>query len=162
MTDNTLTNIQIYCNGLYELFESEAENVDSEGSVYRVWKGFIVQSAANVGIPDGVYTRVMDRLRILGCLQVIETGRRNTPSVIVLLRPPTQEVWDAIDEKDLTKPPSDAKILGQTMEKIKTQIGEINAVDAFRAIDSQLTSIKERLDAIEGVLNSKVDSRSSS
>lgn len=149
----TTTNLQVYCNTLYDLFDKEAVNVESEGSVFRIFKGFIVQSASNAGIPDGVYTRVMERLTLLDCLQVLEVGRRNAPSIIVLNRPPTQEVWDEVGEKDLTKGPRTAKMMEQEMKNLRDQIGEVNAIEAFRAIDIELTSIKQRLDTIEAQLN---------
>jgi hypothetical protein len=154
------TALRTYCSALYNLFDQEAVDVESDGSVYRVYKGFIVASASSVGIPDGVYRRVMERLTALQCLEVIGTGRRNVPSVIVLRRPPTPEIWDTISEKDLTKPPSDAKMMEQEIKSLQSRLGGIDQVAAFTTIDSELTSIKLRLDAIEASL-AKMDSRSS-
>ena len=100
-----LTKLQMYCSALYNIMDKDAVAVTlSDSTEVRVWRGLITETAASVGAGEGVYSRVIDRLTILGRIAVLDRGRRNNPSTVALHFPPTGEVWARMVRRSITLP----------------------------------------------------------
>lgn len=152
-----LTKLQIYCSSLYDLWDRESAIVELSGGVkVKVWKGYITTSAASVGAGEGTYTRVVERLTSLGCVKVVEKGRRNSPSTVVLNYPPTAEIWDKkVSSEDLTTPPSSAMLLAEIKE-VRRRTGDIDIIAAFTEVEKMLVGLETRLTEVERKQNKEV------
>lgn len=133
------------CSALYRAMERQA---NAEG----LWEGKIISLAMSIGIAMGSYSRVVNTLRRLGCVELIEQGSRGKPSIYRMVKPPTQEVWEssAPDRtEDLTRPPS-LDILSAQVEDLKRQLGGINVVEALAELEQQVKDLRSELRRLPG------------
>lgn len=133
---------QHYASALYARMDSESSQI--EGDI--IWQGRIIDTCISLGIPQGGYNRVVNALRKLGCIELIERGYRgNTPTVYRLLAPPTVEAWAASFVKsapdDLTRKPS-LDTLSKTVEAIADNIGGIHIPSALMVLDKELKKLQ--------------------
>jgi len=145
-----LTKIQMYCSALYDAMDKDSATVQlDDGTPVKVWKGRITTTAASIGAGEGVYSRVVERLTALGCLAVLDKGRRNFPSTVALYYPPTPEVWAReIDESDLTDRPSAARLQAE-LKSLKDTVGGINVKSAIKNLDDRLKAVEVKLTELE-------------
>lgn len=145
-----LTKLQMYCSALYNIMDKDAVAVTlSDSTEVRVWRGLITETAASVGAGEGVYSRVIDRLTILGCIAVLDRGRRNNPSTVALHFPPTAEVWARKNlDSDLTNRPSPAMMQAE-LRDIRGQLGGLNVIKALSNLDQRLTEVEIKLAKLE-------------
>lgn len=155
MVDDTpaLTKIQIYCSALYNLMDENSEILETAEGKVKIWKGYVTQACGLVEIPDGVRNRVIRRLEDVRCIQVVEQGRRNNPSVVALFYPPTDEVWrayqdDTLQSSLLTDRP-DAATMAQQISDIREQMGGVNVPEALTNHEKRLTSLETRIKKLE-------------
>lgn len=138
--------MQYYCAALYSHFESTATVEDVEGTQLQVWRGQLSYATKKVGIPDGVYKRVMDQLKTLECIEQVAQGRRSMPTVIVLLRPPTLDIWQEIRSEGLTRR-DEAAILRRRLDDLERRLpAELDIVKAFSELQQQLDDLSTRFD----------------
>ncbi len=144
-----LTKIQLYCSALYNLMDENSEVLPIKDGEVRIWKGYLTQACGLVEIPEGVRNRVIKRLGDVGSIQVVEQGRRNYPSVVALMYPPTDEVWRAYQDETLqsellTSGP-DPATLAQQIRDIREQMGGVNLVEALKNHEERITSLETKL-----------------
>jgi len=133
-----------YCTGLYDQFEKESV-LDNE--LGKIWTGKLVRTAEDViGVPKGVYKRVVDRLHDLGCIEQLERGYRGNSSTVILLKyPPTPEVWArGISVKPLTRG-FDSATIRQTVRDIQESLGGINVKTALAELQAQINDLKREV-----------------
>lgn len=130
-----------YAAALYDVMDKAAEMRQTDGGEVRLWTGFIRQTCDELGIPQGVYRRVLSLLEDCGCLQILQRGVRGYPSLIALLKVPTAEVLESGGRGDLTRRLNPA-MLESSVRNMQEQIGGLNVADA-------LVNIEQRLKAIE-------------
>ena len=148
--------IQGYCNALYERMDSEA--TIEEG--VRVWKGRLIATCKDLGIPEGSYAKVAAQLRALGCIEQVSRGYRGSAfSMFVLHFPPTDERWLNLNNSALTNAPSLDR-LAAAVEDMRRQIGGINLISALENLDERLGKVETAQARLEGLL-SKSDQHSS-
>lgn len=152
MTDSdapVLTRIQIYCSALYNLMDENSEILQVEKGEVKVWKGYLTQACGLVEIPEGVRNRVIKRLGDVGSIQVVEQGRRNYPSVVALLGPPTDEVWQAFKDdtlqSDLLTERPDPAMMAQQIRDIREAMGGVNVPDALKNHEERISSLETQL-----------------
>jgi hypothetical protein len=135
-----------YCTALYDRFLTEHTVEEVDGEELQVWRGKITVTARNVGIPDGVYKRVMDQLHNLYCIEQIERGYRgNYPTTVVLLRPPTAEVWeDEVADRGLTRRDG-AAILSRRLSDLERRLGTLDIVKALGELQQQIDDLKSKV-----------------
>lgn len=153
-TDSSpLTRLQIYCSALYNYFDENSEVMQLDEGTVKIWRGYTTQACGNVEIPEGVRNRVIRRLEDVGSIQLVERGRRNTPSVVVLLEPPTAEVWERdFTLEDLTARP-DPAILSKQITDIHKTLGGLPLAEMFKNIEERLKTLedwKKQLESGEG------------
>jgi hypothetical protein len=138
--------LQSYCALLYEsmVLESTKELVD--GAELSVWRGYVTHKAKDVGIPDGVYKRVMDQLHRLKCVEQVERGYRGPrPTTVILLRPPLTEVWqDEIRARPLTSRER-AAILDDRIKALEEKLKGVDIVQALAELQQQIDNINHVL-----------------
>src|SRR5437868_717963 len=113
-----------HCATLYSKLDSEADED-------HVWEGKIIEACRVIGINQGSYSRVVNSLRKLGCIEQLERGYRGKPSTYRIHYPPTPEVWETRAPertKDLTTAPS-SDTMAAAVRDLQTQIGGLNVVD---------------------------------
>jgi hypothetical protein len=144
-----LTRIQIYCNALYNLMDENSEVMQVEEGQVKVWKGYMTQACGLVEIPEGVRNRVVKRLGDVGSIQVVEQGRRNTPSVVALFYPPTDEVWQAYQDEtlqsDLLTGRPDPAMMAQQIRDIREQMGGVHIADALANHEKRIQELEAKL-----------------
>lgn len=135
-----MNKLQSYCSLLYERMNSEATIEEN----LKVWRGKVISTCLELGIPEGSYSKVVNKLRSMGCIEQVMRGYRGSaPSVFTLQYPPTSEVWDRSISG--TIPLTDGPTLDRMaamLEDLRRQIGGVNLVDA-------LVNIEERLSKLE-------------
>lgn len=118
--------------------------LDSEANEDHVWQGKIIDACRSLGINVGSYSRVVNALRRLGCIEQLEQGYRSRPSIYRVHYPPTPEVWAerAPDRtEDLTSAPS-SDTMAARLKDLEAQIGGINLVDALANIEARLQQLE--------------------
>lgn len=136
------------CASLYAKMDAESVT-EPPGSDTKIWRGKIVDACLSIGIAIGSYSRVVNALRKLGCIEQLEQGNRGRATSYRLVYPPTPEVWrDHAPERaeDLTSPPS-LDILSAQIEdvkhELKTILGGINVVEALATLQQQLDRLQQ-------------------
>lgn len=135
-----MSKMQSYCSLLYERMDSEATVEENE----RVWRGKIISTCAELGIPEGTYAKVVGQLRKMGCIEQVMRGYRgNAPSVYTLQYPPTPEVWrQAVTGTiPLTDGPTFDRVAA-LVEDLRKQMGGVNLVSALANIEERLTKLE--------------------
>lgn len=152
MTEQTVSEVrqpklQTYCALLYERFLTEHTVEVVDEIECKIWRGKLVATALDIGIPDGVYKRVTNQLENLNCIEQLERGVRGAPSVYVLLRPPTADVWqDEIRGKGLTGRYAPA-ILDRRISDIERRLpNNFDVVKALGELQQQIDELKFVLD----------------
>lgn len=137
--------LQSYCALLYShmLDNSTVE----EG--FTVWQGKITKTTEQLGIPTGTYKRIMDQLRAMKCIEQVERGFRSTAgTTVILLRPPTDEVWqDESVGKGLTDDLRPA-ILLKRIEALEGRLGQIDWIRALSELQQEIDNIKLDLNIV--------------
>ena len=138
--------MQQYCAALYDYFEATATIEDVEGTELQVWQGQLTQATKQVGIPDGVYKRVMDQLKTLECIEQVAQGRRSMPTIILLLRAPTLDIWKEIRSEGLTRR-DEAAILRRRLDDLERRLpAGLDIVKAFSELQKQLDDLSNKFD----------------
>jgi len=125
-----------HCILLYERMDSEAvveENL-------QVWRGRVIATCLSVGIPQGSYTRVLNKLKSIGSIEQVSRGSRGTAlAVFILHYPPTPE---RLSEKlDLTNAPTLDRVVAQ-LDDVKRQLGGINVVSALHNLEQRVQKLE--------------------
>jgi hypothetical protein len=149
--------IEETASALYARFQKEA-NVQtlSNGDSVLVWKGKLVDTILDTGIPYGSYRRNVDVLEQIGAIQVIARGTRGTSTIIVLLQPPTEELWAARGSSDtrLTQAVDSATLMKQAQE-ILDSLGGLDGEAIKRALvnlEGRMKDLENRVNALENVI----------
>lgn len=146
MADFDQPKLAAHCASLYSRLEQAALTDKTTGDL--IWRGKIIDAALSIGIPIGSYARVVNALRTLGCIDQIERGFRNRPSVYHLVYPPTPEVWAVHAPErteDLTSAPSLDILAGQledVRQQLETQLGGLNIVEALRELERRIKNLE--------------------
>ena len=146
---------QGYAIALYARMEKEADD--------GVWSGRLVDTAINLGIPQGGYNRAVNALRKMDCIEQLERGFRGSQlSVFLLKRAPTQEVWDTAfvksRDRDLTNAPSLDMLRGEVRDlrdNFDRMTGGMNIVEAFANFEQRLKTVEDLLQVKQQTNNSK-------
>jgi len=150
MTETKQPKLLSYCSILYARFLSESITESVEGLEVRVWRGKLTKTATAVGIPDGVYKRVVDQLITLKCIDQLQQGRRGSnPTTIILLRPPTADVWDdEIRARDLTRSLTPA-ILSRRLDDLERQLKGVDIVKALGELQKQIDELNKSVKKLQ-------------
>lgn len=135
-----MSKMESYCSLLYDRMDEQAsieENV-------RVWRGKLILTCTELGIPEGTYAKVVTKLRSLGCIEQVTRGYRgNAPSVFILHFPPTVDVWrQATNVKSVLTDAPTLDSLSVLVEDLRKQLGGLNLVAAFTNIEARLTQLE--------------------
>lgn len=143
-----MAKVEETANTLYQRFVDESTlQTLTNGQEVRVWRGKLVETCLDLGIPYGSYRKNVKSLEQIGSIQVLVTGVRASPTVIALLQPPTEELWanrTATVEKTLTKQAEDASLLGEAREIIQ----KLGGLDVEK-LTKVLINLEERITALE-------------
>jgi hypothetical protein len=89
--------------------------------------------------------KVVKPLETMGCLQVVQRGVGQYPSVVVLRYPPTEDLWVQSDPNlPLTRRPA-FDMLVSDVENIKRQLGGVNLKEALVNIEQRLRVVESKL-----------------
>lgn len=129
-----------HCAILYAKLDAECNNE-------RIWSGKMISTCASLGINAGSYSRVVNALRRLGCIEQLEKGYRARPSMYRIHFPPTPEVWaqNAPDRtEDLTSAPS-SDTMAARLRDLEIQLGGINVVAALATIEGEVKGLRKEV-----------------
>jgi|SRR5215472_11001558 len=145
MTVTEQPKLQSYCNLVYAHMYDNSKLEAHEGLELRVWRGKLIKTILSLGVPDGTYKRVMDQLIALGCIEQVERGYRGKfPTTIVLIRPPTADVWEDSASGGLTRGVTPA-ILSARIDDLARRLGTINIPQALGELQAQIDDCKKSL-----------------
>lgn len=147
--------LQFYCSTLYNHMSENSltltETIEDKEITAVVWQGRIVQTCVELGIPEGSYKRVTDKLRTLGCIEWVERGYRGESlSSCILHYPPTPDRWEReISLEALTRAPNLDRLSADVQalrEELRSKLGGLDVVEMGR-------NFEERISRLEGLLN---------
>ena len=132
--------LRSYCHLLYARMDAEATDEQN----VRVWRGRLIETCGDLGIPEGSYSKVVTRLRELGCIEQVTRGFRGTAlSTYIVRYPPTDEVWNVKSSSDpLTTAPTVDSLVAR-MENLERQLGGLNVVDAMANFEKRLQQVEK-------------------
>jgi hypothetical protein len=132
---------------LYNELYNNSDLVTIEGGdEVRVWKGSIVNTALSVGVPYGSYGAVVKALLYLGCIQQLQSGARNSPTVYVLHTEPTEELWANYDDhaaQALTKRARSATLVSEA-ERIIQSLGGADLGKVLKNHEDRITALEKQ------------------
>lgn len=152
-----------HCASLYSKLDGEAKNLiagDTNNSE-RIWEGKIIDACTSIGITVGSYSRVVNALRRLGCIEQVEQGYRGKPSIYRVNYPPTPEVWrDHAPERteDLTKGPS-SDTMSRRLRDLEKQLGNINLVEALMGLEKKIDTLHQEFQELRASNTTAVTAR---
>lgn len=118
-----------------------------------LWRGRIIETCDQLGIPRGGYNRVVATLRNLGCVEQVSRGYRGQAlSEFILHFPPTPEVWETANVKSaleglITTESPDR--LSADIQALRKQLGGINLVEAFSNIEGRLQQLETAVKGLQ-------------
>lgn len=153
-----LTKRQQYANALYDLFDQGATVVELDGETpddpsieVRTWTGLLTAACNSVGIPVGVGTKVLTMLAHGGCIEIAQRGVKGHPSVVILNKPPTADIWAEIGRADyLTRPPT-AATLDQSLQNFLNRLGGLDIVESFRNHEKRISELEAKIAELDKI-----------
>lgn len=145
-----------YCTILYERMEVEAlgnairADPNYETNIH-IWKGRLIATCDDLGIPRGSYQRVVKALRNTQCIEQVERGFRGAAlSTFILHHPPTLDVQEALRDSPgrLTGGPNYDSLRAE-VQAIAKQLGGMSIPEALLEVEKRFESITARLDELE-------------
>jgi hypothetical protein len=133
---------QAKSNALFAHFIEHAETRVIEGKTLDVWIGHLNRTCKSLGIPRGTERRVVGPLEAMGCIEILQRGAANYPTVVLLNRPPTEKLW-ADHEKPLTSRQSYA-MLSQRVEAIEKRLGGADIGEALLNLDRRTKALESK------------------
>ncbi len=146
--------LKSYCNAFYALMYDDSFIPENDPNL-RLWRGHITKATDALGIPKGTYKRIMDQLTALHCIELVERGFRGSSlSTVILLRPPTDEVWqdERLAAPDLTRGEAPA-ILSARIKEIERRLPKIDLVKALGELQQQIGDLNKRFDELQQQMN---------
>jgi hypothetical protein len=133
-----------YTDDFYKRLNNEAERETINGIKVDVFKGSLTELYRAMGIGQSYYSRIMDSLKSMGCVTMVQRGSRKTPSILVLHHAPDRGEWQAHHARpDLTKRMEGAT-LSDRVFNVEQRLGGINIVDAFKNLEERLQALEKK------------------
>jgi len=130
-----------YTQEYYTKLEENARSEVIDDIQVSVFRGQLTKLFRGMGISHSYYSKVMDALKELGCITVIQRGARGVDSVVVLNHPPDEMEFLIHRRQPLTSSPQAATLVAR-LEKLETMIGGLNVVDAVQNLDGRLKELE--------------------
>lgn len=142
---NEQPKLHSYAAAFYAHMADNAEDRIIRGNRYVVWNGFVGETARSLGIPKGTENRILKSLTDMGCIEVLVRGAPSHPTLIVLFKPPTSDLWEQIRQTpSLTRAPTLAT-MRRELRDISQQLGGVN-------LKKIIKNFEDRIDTIETFL----------
>ena len=142
------TKLQAQGNALFKkiLDESLVQILPgSESKEVCIWKGKITQTCLELGIPYGSYRKVYLALQTIGAIQELARGVRASPTLIAVLKEPTDDVWEDYAENvprpALTKSVQAAKLAAE-VKNFLDSVGGIDIAEALKNHEKRITTLE--------------------
>jgi hypothetical protein len=124
-----------HCLVVFETMKKSSKGVRIEGDHAFVYEGFLTQLFRELGMPTPYYTSVMRNLKAMGCVRQLSRGGGASPSKWELIREPTWELFEVIEEKRI-KTNTKAGQLEDMVRILTRRVGDLE--------DSVETLLEER------------------
>lgn len=130
-----------YANAFYAHMADNAVDRVIDGKPFKVWEGSITKTCRELGIPAGTERRVIRPLEQMGAIQMLSRGVANYPTIIALIRPPTEELWADVSGLPLTGRLSYDRLV-RKVEEIERQLGGVNLAEVLKDHNRRLTRLE--------------------
>jgi hypothetical protein len=110
MTDTPVTKappaLFLHCSRAYEAMLNEATKAVADGETeIIIWEGYATQLiTGQLNLSTPYYTSVFGALQNMGCVKQLRRGGGSTKSQWELIKEPDFELFEAQDEKKVTRP----------------------------------------------------------
>jgi hypothetical protein len=120
---------------------------ESSGTEVRVFRGKVSEVFEALGLSQVYYSRIRKIFIKYDCVTYVQRGTRSYDSVLVLHRPPPEN----LPEEDLTSRPGDATLtalnerveaLERSVKILESKLGGLNIVEALRNFEGRLRSLE--------------------
>lgn len=116
----------------------------------RIFKGHttVVAGKLKPPITSSHYSHIRRYLIAMDCVGKMQSGSRNSESIWVLHRRPTQELLDGADPGMLIQNRNERekyKILAQQVNDLKTQLGGLNVIKAIAALEKRIDQLDDEV-----------------
>jgi hypothetical protein len=119
---------------------------DTSGKVKFV--GSKVEAFRAIGVSQGYYTKIFDALVEMGCIEQVQRGAGNQPSVILLHKRPTLDEYQGMYRSRLTRP-TELDILRQQFKDLQRRFQGIDLNSMLLSLNQRLEQLEARLDKLE-------------
>ena len=134
-----------YARKLYQALDRLATVENMANAEVRVYRGAFTELFGSTGIPWGQYKPVKDLLEYNRCIEQVEKGARNRPTVVVL---------HGLPDGPLVKPEKKVLQEGLTLEdrvaKLEAQCQTLENLVGGTHLPSVLEELAQRLDGKDG------------
>lgn len=128
-----------YAVALYKAMKSEAK-----GNTYT---GKVVGTFGSLGISMSHYSTLFNSLKELGCIELLERGVRNRPTVYRLHHAPTREAYDKLYDGGLTRAEKPATIPTSELDKrisdIERRLKGLDLKQMFKNHEERLVTLEK-------------------
>lgn len=132
---------QQYANALYAHFHSNSTEKVIQGEKVTIWTGSLTKTCAELGIPRGTERRAMRPLEAMDCLRILQRGVGHHPTILVLSRPPTEEMWAEVSERGLTGTVTFDRLV-RDVRDIQTRLGGVDLAVALADTERRLKALE--------------------
>lgn len=123
---------------MYALLEKDAEA--------GVWTGRLTETYAKLKLSQRFYTPIMRVLNNSGCIEMLQRGARGHPSIANLVRPPTTEDIELVDNRkssltDAGRPDKVGEV-EKRVSVIEKRLGNLDILEAMANFENRLKEIE--------------------
>lgn len=145
-----------YCDDLYKEFKKNSwvdeELTQEEGTEVVVWEGYMIDAFRAVDVPKAYQSKVSRQLKQLKCIEVLQSGARNTHSKLRLLQSPQSVDWQPPAPRRLTDRSEFAKLVAD-LKIVQRRLGGLDIAVALSEIDKRVLVLEAQLAQMEEKLS---------
>lgn len=145
--------LYVQCCKFYEAMYETAEVKKIRDLDHLVWSGKVTVLFQSLGIPQGVYGKMMNQLYHLGCITKLIQGSEAVPSEFALHYHPSERPWTTPYRAGRDKPDLTARVMPATMIQLERRIDDLARTLGGLDLVGVLAEFQKRLDALQLEVN---------
>jgi hypothetical protein len=132
-----------YTLEFYQVLKKASKKEVIKGVELNIYRGYLVKAYRSLAIGQSYYSGMMDTLKRMGCITVMQRGTRGSPSIVALHHPPDAEEFERVRGSGLTGRLGDASLTSR-VETLEKRIGGLDIVDAFLELTGRVEALERK------------------
>jgi hypothetical protein len=108
-----------HCTKVYEAMAEQSKPSTTEGFEGEVYSGHLTGLFSDLGLAVPYYSSVMAKLKDMDCVLQLRRGGGSAQSIWAILRPPTEELFEATADKTASPTARKPKVSDMLQQQIR-------------------------------------------